>query len=774
MFKLIAVRPLDGCRKSALKCLKEGQIYYLCNDYIISQDGISYRNKYVRPLPKDFFSIGKGSSMQVNISAIVGMNGDGKSALVELMMRLINNCAQYYKLKDKKNHLLRVDGVKAELYYELDDIIYCIRESKEDTYTGLYKYADLSNREAKEWQRQMIPVSRRLETEMLFYSIISNYSHYAYNTNDFKDEWTENLQETEVDRKCWLYYLFHKNDGYLTPITIHPYRKVGNIDINRETDLTIQRLTALYIQEASPSDNKYSFRRIGQKDAELLRLTDPGYSKLQEVTIHEYFKNAKSVSSLSKYIKLIEELVDKPDEIRIETLYDNDLEVIEDCLDFLTGVNDQEYQEFLNTFYGWVSPHRDMYTSKSDIRLLLRALQKFRNKVNSFLPYERFSQKYKRYDKLNVRNLVRLRYIYAVMRSWEIPTNILLINYGELSDVERSQHYIVYKTISICETYPEFRDYLDEAASAWNNNGLVIDDQVVYEVVNRIKADGTHVSLKLRQCVNFIAKKREEGVNVYEELNCSSLPQSVRSFYSDSLLVRFDDLKMHYNKQPFPLDYLPPAIYKTEILYQSTTHPDIYIPFGYLSSGEKQMLNNFGALIYHLRNLDSVSGRLAKYENVNIILEEIELYFHPDYQRRIVKSLLDKLQGASFRSIKRINITFVTHSPFILSDIPLCNVLFLSEGKPYDDKVQENTFGANIHGLLKNGFFLPSLPIGDFAHEHINMLFEKLNGFVLEPESEEQREWFYSNIMRVGEPYLREQLMKLFNMHFSARRNKHD
>ena len=27
-----------------------------------------------------------------------------------------------------------------------------------------------------------------------------------------------------------------------------------------------------------------------------------------------------------------------------------------------------------------------------------------------------------------------------------------------------------------------------------------------------------------------------------------------------------------------------------------------------------------------------------------------------------------------------------------------------------------------------------------------------------------QKEWFYSNIMRIGEPYLREQLMKLYNI----------
>lgn len=143
-----------------------------------------------------------------------------------------------------------------------------------------------------------------------------------------------------------------------------------------------------------------------------------------------------------------------------------------------------------------------------------------------------------------------------------------------------------------------------------------------------------------------------------------------------------------------------------------------------------------------------------------------ELYFHPEYQRIVVKMLVEKLHAIDFHHIKRINITFVTHSPFILSDIPLCNVLFLKGGKPVTEKMQENTFGANIHGMLRNGFFLPSLPIGEFAHDKINRLFERLNGYKLDSRSQKQKEWFYSNIMRIGEPYLREQLMKLYNMHY--------
>lgn len=771
MLKLIAVRPLKGCRDSALKCLKEELLYYFCNDYIITEDGIRFRDEYVTPLLEDFFSLNTSPTIQINVSAVVGMNGDGKSTLVELAMRLINNCAKHYGLTDKENdNLLRVEGIKAELFYLLDNTVYCIRETETDKYTCLFKYADVSNPDAREWEKLMTPVKSIGRLNELFYTIVSNYSHYAYNTNDFREEWSDKIKSKDMGTKCWLHYLFHKNDGYRTPITIHPYRKEGNIDVNRETELTMQRLMALYVQEPNPDDNEHSFRRLGEmetkKDASILMLTDIGYSKLQQLTVIQYFKDIKSVSSLSGIINQIKENVKSRNDLVEETLHDNKVEAVEMSLDLLTGNNDHSYQLFLDTFFEWIRKQRSVYSSKSDLRQFLNALLETKNNFGDVLRFDELSCKYKRYDKLNVRQLARLRFIYEVMKCWNYAPGIFMKDYSELTDIERCQHYIVYKTIDICRTYPEYRDYLDEKDSGWNNNGLVYGVEVISDVVGQIKKDDTHVTLKLRQCLRFIEQLEEEGTNIYKKLNDLQLPKNMRQFFPESLLVRFDDLKEHFKKAPFPLELLPPPIYKDDILYKTGSREDEYIPYRFLSSGEKQLLNNFGALIYHLRNLDSVREDGRRYESVNIILEEIELYFHPEYQRMVVKTLLDKLYAISFKHIKRINIVFVTHSPFILSDIPLCNVLFLKGGRPALEKMQENTFGSNIHGMLRNGFFLPSLPMGEFAHEKIDDLFRRLNGYKLDVRSREQAGWFYSNIMRVGEPYLREQLMRLYNMHY--------
>lgn len=353
MFKLIAIRPLDGCAGHISKCLKIGEIYYFSNDYLITDDGISIRDEYIKILPEEFFSLDAPSKLQINVSAVVGMNGDGKSSLIELMMRLINNCAKHYRLADR-NNLLRIEEVKAELYYLLDNVVYCIRETEKDNSTSLLKYADLSNSEVRQWEKLMTAIDGVSRMNELFYTIVSNYSHYAYNTNDFKEEWSDRVKTDE----------------------------------NGESKLTMQRLMSLYFNEPSPYKNENSFRRIGKKNADILRLTDYGHSKLQEVTIIQYFKDKKKVSSLSKVITQIEDLIknyDDIDDITEEKLHYDTLEAIEYSLDFLTDNNDPSYEIFLSGFNKWIGSSRSMYSSNSDLRLLLNAIKKFNNSVSGDL-----------------------------------------------------------------------------------------------------------------------------------------------------------------------------------------------------------------------------------------------------------------------------------------------------------------------------------------------------------------------------------------------------
>lgn len=48
-----------------------------------------------------------------------------------------------------------------------------------------------------------------------------------------------------------------------------------------------------------------------------------------------------------------------------------------------------------------------------------------------------------------------------------------------------------------------------------------------------------------------------------------------------------------------------------------------------------QRLNSVGSFIYHIRNLDNEQkdDLLIDYSNITVIFEEVELYFHPEYQK---------------------------------------------------------------------------------------------------------------------------------------------
>lgn len=101
------------------------------------------------------------------------------------------------------------------------------------------------------------------------------------------------------------------------------------------------------------------------------------------------------------------------------------------------------------------------------------------------------------------------------------------------------------------------------------------------------------------------------------------------------------------------------------------------------------------------------------YEHVQLVLEEVELYFHPEMQRQFLRSLLDGIRRANLSYIKWINICVVTHSPFVISDLPSGNVLALKKDDTEVEKIP--CFGANVHEMLRHSFFLEKGTIGDFA-----------------------------------------------------------
>ncbi|CAI3244078.1 hypothetical protein CNEO2_570003 [Clostridium neonatale] len=102
-----------------------------------------------------------------------------------------------------------------------------------------------------------------------------------------------------------------------------------------------------------------------------------------------------------------------------------------------------------------------------------------------------------------------------------------------------------------------------------------------------------------------------------------------------------------------------------------------------------------------------------------IFIDEGETFYHPEWQQQYVNTLLKFINKYTTNKNIKIQIILTSNSPFIISDIPTSNILFLPEIKKNDIQ----TFGANIYDLCRNGFFLNNNSygvLGEFATEKID------------------------------------------------------
>jgi predicted ATP-dependent endonuclease of OLD family len=176
------------------------------------------------------------------------------------------------------------------------------------------------------------------------------------------------------------------------------------------------------------------------------------------------------------------------------------------------------------------------------------------------------------------------------------------------------------------------------------------------------------------------------------------------------------------------------------------------------SSGEMTVL-------YYLNKIDDMLIEIKKDKQFTVLLwDEIELYLHPMWQKRILKIILDFVKTEKLDKLLHIIIT--THSPFLLSDIPKQNIIFLDTDENGNCKVvnglkeKKQTFGANIHTLLSDSFFMEDGLMGEFAKSKIDKVIKILNR---EKPSKEDLEYCEKIIPVIGEPIVKNQLQKMLD-----------
>ena len=149
--------------------------------------------------------------------------------------------------------------------------------------------------------------------------------------------------------------------------------------------------------------------------------------------------------------------------------------------------------------------------------------------------------------------------------------------------------------------------------------------------------------------------------------------------------------------------------------------------FSNLSHGEKTFYSQFISIFHKIYNNSN--------KNHLLLFDEPDLSLHPEWQRQYIDELVKVVQKLD-KNIK-LHFFITSHSPFLLSDIPKENIIFLDTYKKDDEEVKNQnqeignckvvdglsqTFGANIHTLLSDSFFMKDGLIGEFAKNKIRTI----------------------------------------------------
>lgn len=636
----------------------------------------------------------------ISVTAIVGKNGSGKSTLLEILFRMINNFSFYvhgFQKRKSADNLFYVDGLYASLNYVHGKQLCSLKfENKKMFFeAGSRKIGwRLTPEERKAGDYETLNcknIDQVKETSsLLFYTIVTNYSMQSFNSQDYENDIELYYRQRRPSLRkylrpkgvnVWINSLFHKNDGYMSPIVINPYRDRGHLDMYKEYRLTLSRIASILLEIEAHNkncpNNKYQF--VDGYNLHHIRFN------FDEQAIQEKYRCYTNVCK-GKFEKLTE---------LFDSAYHNNGTYVKIILDELVEIG---------------------------------TLKKYINEVE---------------DKM-----YKFCAMYLVQKIMYIGSRYPA--YSELVDLNEDPRFGGFSVFSVVEQE--------------NVNGI-------RELVKSITKDTSHITTKFWQTIRlmrFIAvKESPEGKDITPP--CVANLLSPKGFLFSEFSSEIDTyVRMISVSNPDTnnltmlerrINSMPPSFFAMNIYLQRQADDEI-VNFVHLSSGERQLVFLLSTLLYHLINIASVKKERVRYNAVSLILDEIELCFHPDYQRLFLNTLLESIERFDLNKTLPMHIILTTHSPFILSDIPNECILYLKDGEKHKSE-KKQTFGANILELLHQSFFMKDGFTGEFARQKINRLVSQLKGGTVdEPMSNPEIE---NIIDLVGDDLVRQQLYYLYD-----------
>lgn len=363
-------------------------------------------------------------------------------------------------------------------------------------------------------------------------------------------------------------------------------------------------------------------------------------------------------------------------------------------------------------------------------RLLIN--EQLRNVLNIYtLPrYIFFAPNRGGQDGLKLNPIIREKIIPELHRHLDPPAIR-----GLVPDInEQKLRFIHFNLLSLIADRLSFDGYqilLNEWYEAYDESKGVFEQ---FQEFANSKSEGIKDSLL---SIHYVLLKLFEKANYNENTGL---------LYLDSIA---DKEKIEYITD----DVFRARFYLTARFFDMHYGQDINATSCTLSSGEQSCLNLFSRLY------DAIELKPMQYDNHKaprlLLLDEAEIGFHPEWQRRYVQMVLDFMRALKVVSAMDYQIVITSHSPLLLSDIPHCcsNFLRIKDGSTVNDRVNQNeTFASNVFESYRNSFFLENGIIGEFAQEYIKNLEKRLGN--IDDESVED------DILLIGDRRLKIYLME--------------
>ena len=394
-------------------------------------------------------------------------------------------------------------------------------------------------------------------------------------------------------------------------------------------------------------------------------------------------------------------------------------------------------------YYKYISlvPNKDMLLSELDKEVSKNIILYIKNRTKNINDFfnpssifvhsfdDRFYEDCKNFEDFEL-HVVR-KYLTNLLRELNIDEKRIREKFDEgieiVGDFSISK---ILKTLESINTLEKVLELINSSISPINGNVYINQVEAIQResfvyLVNKLKSY-IETSKKVKN-KNTIFEKNKNGIF---HVKTSEINDDIIAFILDMYptfnLVFFDNIKN--------------------------------IGYGDLSSGEKEYFKTILHIYHQLKHQGDDKSLL-------MLLDEPNNFLHPQWQKEFINMLI------KLPMLKEYDIHFIitTHSPFLLSDIPKQNIIFLDTDidgnckvlKHNDVMAKKQTFGANIHTLLSDSFFMEDGLMGEFAKGKINEIIDYLNGknnTKIKSDEEAQK---LINI--IGEPIVKNQLQRILD-----------